>query len=591
MHDKYAQRRRIVSSVAATVISLACGTNYVYSAWAPQFADKLKLSATQSNLIGLAGNLGMYSLGVPIGMFIDTRGPRLAVLAGSFLLALGYFPLRQAYDAGSGSVAFLCFVSYLTGLGGCMAFGAAVKTSALNWPHHRGTATAFPLAAFGLSAFFFSVFGSLVIPSGTSAFLLLLAIGTSVLTFVSFFFLHVLPYTPHHYHAVVLPGDDEGPKDPQQLRRTMSEESKFIKRGGRGRHYQQSVDEPGRFTDDGSNGAGEQDGEGGGAYEDDGASVRDVVEGKWTAATSLSSANHNVSTGSSSISGSPSPSAFAAPNVSKDADIGSLDETSPLMSRRSSLAGEILVQNSVDMDQSHRIDIRGWKLLRNVEFWLFFAVMGILAGIGLMSINNIGHDANALWKHYDETVDDKFLIGRQQMHVSILSVGSFLGRLLSGVGSDFLGKRLHASRVWCLVVAAVIFVAAQVCAIIIVNPHLLGLVSGLSGLGYGFLFGVFPSIVAETFGIHGLSQNWGYMTLSPVLSGNIFNVFYGIVFDHHSIVEPTGERSCDEGLACYRAAYFVTLGACGLGLAVTLYVIRHQRLQHMKEAGKRSLED
>jgi hypothetical protein len=30
---------------------LACGTNYAYSAWAPQFAEKLQLSATQSNLI------------------------------------------------------------------------------------------------------------------------------------------------------------------------------------------------------------------------------------------------------------------------------------------------------------------------------------------------------------------------------------------------------------------------------------------------------------------------------------------------------------------------------------------------------------
>ncbi|CAK7565491.1 MAG: hypothetical protein SEPTF4163_003408 [Sporothrix epigloea] len=598
MHDKAAHRRRIVSSVAATVISLACGTNYVYSAWAPQFADKLKLSATQSNLIGLAGNLGMYSLGVPIGIFIDTRGPRLAVIAGSFLLALGYFPLRQAFDSGSGSVAFLCFVSYLTGLGGCMAFGAAVKTSALNWPHHRGTATAFPLAAFGLSAFFFSVFGSLFIPNGTSAFLLLLAIGTSVLTFVSFFFLHVLPHTPQHYHAVV-PGDNESFNDPQQLRRTISEEAKSIKRGGRGRCFQPSVEEPGRFTDDVSNSVGEADGEGGGGYKDDGDCTQEAVEGSWTAsrkapvaaATLSSPASYNASTGSSSASAPASPTTSTIPNVSKDAGNDLLDETSPLMSRRSSLAGEVLVQNSVDMDQSHRIDIRGWKLLRNVEFWLFFAVMGILAGIGLMSINNIGHDANALWKHYDESVDEKFLIGRQQMHVSILSVGSFVGRLLSGVGSDFLGKRLHASRVWCLVVAAIIFVAAQVCAIVIVNPHLLGLVSGLSGLGYGFLFGVFPSIVAETFGIHGLSQNWGYMTLSPVLSGNIFNVFYGIVFDHHSIVEPTGERSCDDGLECYRAAYYVTLGACGLGLAVTLYVIRHQRLQHMKEAGKRSLED
>ncbi|EOO01412.1 putative major facilitator superfamily transporter protein [Phaeoacremonium minimum UCRPA7] len=260
------------------------------------------------------------------------------------------------------------------------------------------------------------------------------------------------------------------------------------------------------------------------------------------------------------------------------------DETSSLMSKSSSLPGDVLVSNSVDLDRSHRIDIRGWNLLRNVDFWQQFLIMGILAGIGLMTINNIGHDVNALWKKYDDTVSEEFLIYRQQIHVSILSICSFAGRLSSGVGSDFLVKVLHASRVWCLIIASLIFCVAQICALNVTNPHLLGFVSGLSGLGYGFLFGVFPSIVAETFGIHGLSQNWGLMTLSPVVSGNIFNVFYGLVFDRHSVVGPGGERSCLDGLDCYRSAYFVTLGACGLGLLVTLWTIRHQHLVRMREA-------
>ena len=77
-------------------------------------------------------------------------------------------------------------------------------------------------------------------------------------------------------------------------------------------------------------------------------------------------------------------------------------------------------------------------------------------------------------------------------------------------------KKLNASRVWCLVLACFIFFVAQICALNIREPQWLFFVSGLSGLGYGFLFGVFPSIVAETFGIKGLSQNWGFMTLAPV---------------------------------------------------------------------------
>lgn len=118
-------------------------------------------------------------------MFVDKKGPRPAVMVGSIMLALGYFPLYQAYNKGEGAVALMCLFSFLSGLGGCTAFAAAIKTSALNWsvsipqastilfaltlralyrPHHRGTATAFPLAAFGLSAFFFSLVGGFLFP-------------------------------------------------------------------------------------------------------------------------------------------------------------------------------------------------------------------------------------------------------------------------------------------------------------------------------------------------------------------------------------------------------------------------------------------
>ncbi|KAH9887817.1 MFS general substrate transporter [Xylariomycetidae sp. FL2044] len=555
--DNKTHNARLLSSVAATIISLACGTNYVYSAWAPQFADRLRLSATESNLIGLFGNLGMYSMGVPVGMFVDTKGPRPAVIIGSFLLGLGYYPLHQAYDAGGGSVAWLCFVSFLSGLGGCTAFAAAVKTSALNWPHHRGTATAFPLAAFGLSAFFFSLVGSLLFPGSPSKFLMLLACGTFGMTFLGFFFLRVLPpSTP--YQAV--PSEDRGMTDSQELRRTASQESK-TRRG--------SPSDPGMSPN------------------------KNATNTTTTAATPSTLMTQDASDqGEEASETTREPLSPQHPGPSRAVDVQAatystpprgnvneeVDEASSLLSQSttSSLPGEVLVQNSVDMDRSHRVDIKGWNLLRNFEFWQLFTIMGILSGIGLMTINNIGNDATALWKHYDDSIDDKTLVLRQQMHVSILSIGSFAGRLLSGVGSDFLVKVLHASRVWCLVLAAGIFSLAQVCALSIVNPHFLGFVSGFSGLGYGFLFGVFPSIVAESFGIHGLSQNWGFMTLSPVLSNACFNIVYGRVFDAHSIVEPDGTRSCEDGLECYRAAYLVTLCACAVGSCVTLWVIWHQ---------------
>jgi MFS family permease len=152
-------------------------------------------------------------------------------------------------------------------------------------------------------------------------------------------------------------------------------------------------------------------------------------------------------------------------------------------------------------------------------------------------------------------------------------------------------KVLKASRLWCLTIASLIFLAAQLFALNIENPHFLGLVSGFTGLAYGFLFGCFPSLVAEAFGVHGLSQNWGCMTLSPVISGNIFNLFYGMVYDKHSIVKDGGERECTEGLNCYRSAYLVTVVACVVGLIVNLWSIRYTHQLREEEERLRELED
>ena len=84
------------------------------------------------------------------------------------------------------------------------------------------------------------------------------------------------------------------------------------------------------------------------------------------------------------------------------------------------------------------------------------------------------------------------------MHVSVISVCSFVGRLLSGtfssyfyvtllltklqgIGSDIIVKKLHMSRFWCLLVSSAIFCAAQICGARIENPDLLVFVSGTTG--------------------------------------------------------------------------------------------------------------
>ncbi|KAH8725735.1 major facilitator superfamily domain-containing protein [Phaeosphaeriaceae sp. PMI808] len=448
------KKTRIVSVVAATAIALACGTNYAYSAWAPQFADKLQLSATQSNVIGTAANLGMYASGIPMGIITDRKSPRMAAIIGMFALLVGYYPIKIAYDKGPGgmSVALISFCSFLSGAGSCAAFQAALKTATLNWPTHRGSATAFPLAAFGLSAFFYTLVAGLAFPGDTSALLMLLSLATSLLVLVSIPFLVVVDHQAGTTYSELPTSERERERrDSNMLHRTKSNGSNCQQRPA-------DQDEQSR------------------------------------------------------------PSTETSSLLSAPGDVVDNDDAASKKSTHSC------------------VDVTGVALLYKPDFWQLWVLMALLSGVGLMTINNIGHDVQALWTNWDPTATKDFIAHNQLWHVSVLSIFSFLGRLLSGIGSDLIVKRLHRSRF------------------------------SLTGLAYGVLFGVFPALVVDSFGPDGFAVNWGFMTLAPVVSGNIYNLFYGAAYDSNSVVEPDGQRSCEVGLACYRTAYFVTLVSSVLGI-------------------------
>ncbi|OOO14949.1 Nodulin-like [Aspergillus oryzae] len=531
MAESTHKTKRIISVVAGTLVALACGTNYAYSAWAPQFAERMKISATQSNFIGVAGNLGMYASGVPLGLLTDARGPRLTTFIGAVALGVGYYPIYIAYEHGKGSlsVGVLSFFSFLTGLGSCSAFSASIKTAATNFPDHRGTATAFPLAAFGLSAFFWSNVSSFIFKDDTGRFLLLLALGTFFFNFVSIPLLRLMPPAKAY---TALSRDRSPGVESTRLHRTKSSDLRYVP---------EESDEAGMQSST--------------AFESHSPMH---VRSQSGASINSHSANHN-------------------PDLDETSSL--VSKSTPRQSREDDHEEEDDALLDVGVGSPHS-DIRGLAMLPKVEFWQLFLTMALLSGIGLMTINNIGNSAKALWKYYDDSASSRFIQKRQVMHVSVLSFGNFIGRLSSGIGSDLLVKKLDMSRFWCLFISAVVFTVTQLAGAAISNPHQLIVVSGFTGVAYGFLFGVFPSLVAHTFGIGGLSQNWGVMTLAPVLSGNVFNLLYGSIYDRHSVVGPDGDRDCPDGLGCYRTAYYTTFFSGVAGVIVCLWSILRERRVH-----------
>lgn len=204
--------------------------------------------------------------------------------------------------------------------------------AALNWPDYRGTATAFPLSAFGLSAFFFSAVSWIAFPDNTSDLLLLLAIATFTMIFVGTFFLRVIPNSPPY--APIIDRDERSGSDSSTLlKRTKSEETR----------------------------------------------------------NSTSRSSHEPGTQPETISyHTGDPMDFKRLDEAEAPNTGT-EETSSLLSKSSgSGPGDVPYQNrdakSVSEPDSHHVDIRGFALLSKMKFYQLWLILGLLTGIGLMTI-------------------------------------------------------------------------------------------------------------------------------------------------------------------------------------------------------------
>ncbi|KAL8929195.1 MAG: hypothetical protein Q9208_001278 [Pyrenodesmia sp. 3 TL-2023] len=291
----------------------------------------MDLSSTQSNLIGTSANLGMYGAGIPVGMLVDRKGPRPGVLLGGGFLTVGYFAMHRAYESGPGSVALplLCFFAFMTGIGGASAFSGSIKVSALNWPENRGTATAFPLSAFGLGAFFFTSISAFAFPDNTSTFLLVLSTGSLGMCYVCVAFLRVVPRTPSY---TSVPTHEER-RSSNPLQRTKSKEDKLRAR--------RNDEEPGTQSSD-----------------------------PHASMTSMPASNRS-----------------SEESRTLEASNGEPNETSSLIS---STPGDVPYKDNAAKttthDDSHHLDIRGFALLKHTKFYQLWLLLGILTGIGLMTI-------------------------------------------------------------------------------------------------------------------------------------------------------------------------------------------------------------
>lgn len=590
--------QRTITLIASIGVALSAGTNYVYSAYAPQLGQKLGFNHAQLNLIGFGGNAGNYLAGPFWGRAVDIHGPRPLLLSSFACLCIGYSAVRLFYNGTvslptdpattfSPAVLALMFWEFVTGVGGNAGIAASLNGTAKSFPDHsRATVTGLVISGFGLSAFLFSSIAHIFFPGNTSDFLLLLALGTSIPPLIGMFFIRIVPHAAHPDHiepitAGGVPAAAEafspvvGPEAYDRLDDHEEDEGSLERSSSV--HFR-----PGSIRAPSS------------------PNMRRPLLSRISFTRPQSDSRRQSLV-------SPHPLNDRESDQEDDAEFEELREST------SSLLPKPLSKRSSRIMITHP-DLHGWELLKANDFWLIFSILSLLSGTGLMYINNVGSITQALFINdrgsWEEHAGSKI----QAQQVSLTSLGNCLGRAIIGVSADFVHSRTGAPRVYLVTLISVIFLFSQLIARGVGHVDELWKASLSVGLAYGGTFGLLPVITIEWFGLNHFSQNWGFVSIAPVIAGNIFSLAFGKNYDSHAAHQdpppsappspptpptmsarvglPT-ELLCYEGKECYVDSLSMTIVACLMAIVLSVYAgwLDRQRLREKRVEVWASPED
>lgn len=174
-------------------------------------------------------------------------------------------------------------------------------------------------------------------------------------------------------------------------------------------------------------------------------------------------------------------------------------------------------------------------------------------------------------------------------------------------------------RSYSLVLVATFFFISQVVASQEDRIENLWVASALLGLAHGSVFSLFPTVCLEWFGMRTFkfqslskffiwqiyshthtfstahfSENWGYLSLSPMIAGNIFSIVFGRNLDAHDGAKAIPSTSltapqCLLGLECYVSTIYLTSAATFTAILLSIWAGYRDRQKIA--ASRRSKED
>ncbi|GMM54731.1 hypothetical protein DAKH74_013470 [Maudiozyma humilis] len=573
MSDMNATKRQLILSlIGSCVTALGAGTPYIYSYYAPKLLERCEIPISKSSSISFSLNIGSSLLAMFAGMIIDYN-PALSCLIGAITTFFAYMILSICYKNAISNVFLISFALGLVGFGSISGFFAGVKVCTTNFPRHRGTATACPIALYALSGMVFSTICAKWFGDNMLGVFRFLQVVCTLMILVGVFTVKIV---------TIKLDDDEGKNSDlednaynfndvnrehaslerstslNQLSQISPRRSPWLRAHTRSRSALDTINsngarsEPQPFfieraqttpTDNDSIHATYSHGENNNIM-----SQRNSLH--------MDGRHQNISV---SRSNSMSPDGNATDGTSAS----EISNRPRYLSTLRKLHKSKVIQTIVDP-----------------KYLIYYVILAIQMGIGQMYIYSVGFIIQVQVNSPQLETLELNKAKLQAFQISLFAMFSFFGRLTSGPISDLLVRKLKSQRLWNIFFASLLVLLASrtittsydtvpqanAAGNSIPSIKNISLCTTLFGYAFGMTFGTFPSIIADTFGTDGFSTIWSICT-----TGGVFTVklFTSILAHDLSSNSADGDLVCKKGVLCYKHTFNTIFDICALGVMLT----------------------
>lgn len=224
------------------------------------------------------------------------------------------------------------------------------------------------------------------------------------------------------------------------------------------------------------------------------------------------------------------------------------------------------------------------KLIRCVDFWLYYTAYFCGATVGLVYSNNLGQIAQSLHRESQIT-----------MLLAVYSSCSFFGRLLSAL-PDFLHRAVSFARTGWVAAALVPMPVAFFLMWRFHDQNTLVAGTALIGLSSGFIFAAAVSVTSELFGPNSIGVNHNILITNIPLGSLLYGQIAALVYDANGLRSTALDNRTGKvesmivcmGAKCYSNTFFVWGCITLLGLASSMALFLRTRRAYASASGQPS---